>query len=433
MKLSSIYRSLQYPNYRLYFIGQSVSLIGTWMQRIAISWLVYRLTHSASMLGIVTFAGLIPTFLLSPYGGVITDRVDRFKILLATQIAAMIQASILAGIILAGYYNINVIIVLSVVLGIINAFDTPSRQSLVVSLVDDKTALPNAIALNSSMVHMARFIGPSIAGIIVAKFGEGICFLLNAVSFIAVIASLLLMKLKKEPIKKSGKKVWEDFAEGFVYLRQSVPLRRVIIMLGLISLIMMPFATLLPVFAKDIFKGDATTYGHINAVSGLGALIGTFYLATLKTSKFLSKILLIAAFIFGCGLILFSLSTNLYIALGCMVLAGFGMMLCIAAGNTFVQTNVSDQMRGRVMSFYAMAFFGMQPIGSLFVGVIAKYIGARTTLAIQGAAGVLIAIIFVPFLLKKKTAPASLTEIPTSPDGTAAIPSVPDTLKDKQG
>jgi len=403
MKLSSIYRSLQYPNYRLYFIGQSISLIGTWMQRIAISWLVYRITHSASMLGVVTFAGLIPTFILSPYGGVITDRVDRFKILLGTQIAAMIQASILAAIILAGYNNMNVIITLSVILGIINAFDTPSRQALVITLVDDKADLPNAIALNSSMVHMARFIGPSIAGIIVARFGEGICFLLNAASFIAVITCLLLMKIQKRPIKKSGKKVWEDFSEGFIYLKQSVPLRRVIIMLGLISLIMMPFSTLLPVFAKDIFKGDATTYGHINAVSGLGALIGTIYLATLKTSKFLSKLLLIAAAAFGCGLILFSFSTNLFVAFAFMTIAGFGMMLCIAAGNTFVQTNVSDQMRGRVMSFYAMAFFGMQPIGSLFVGIIAKHLGARTTLAWQGVAGILIAIIFIPFLLKKKT------------------------------
>jgi MFS family permease len=402
MNLTTIYRSLQYPNYRLYFIGQSISLIGTWMQRIAISWLVYRLTHSPSMLGIISFAQLIPTFLLSPYGGVVTDRFDRYKILLATQIASMIQAGLLTAAVMTKHYDMNVLIVLSVMLGIINAFDMPSRQSLVISLVDDKAALPNAIALNSSMVHMARFIGPSIAGIIVATYGEGICFLLNTISFIAVITCLLLMKIPKQVIKKSGKKVWEDFSEGFLYLSKSVPLRRVIIMLGLISLLMMPFTTLLPVFAKDIFNGDAATYGHINAVSGLGALVGTFYLATLKTSKYLTNILLIAISVFSAALIAFSFSGNLYVALAFMTFAGFGMMLCISAGNTFIQTNVSEQMRGRVMSFYAMAFFGMQPIGSLLVGIVAKHIGARHTLMIEGALGAIISIIFFPLLKGRK-------------------------------
>lgn len=407
MKIS-IYKSLQYPNYRLYFIGQSISLIGTWMERIATNWLVYLLTHSVFMLGVVVFASRIPTFILSPYGGVISDRMDRYKILLATQIASMIQAGVLATVVLTGHYNINVIIVLSVILGIINAFDMPSRQSLVVSLVDDKASLPNAIALNSSMVHMARFIGPSVAGIIVAKYGEGLCFLLNSLSYIAVIACLLRMKIPKRAIKKSGKKVWEDFGEGFSYLKKSVPLRRVIIMLGLISLIMTPFTTLLPVFAKDIFKGDAATYGHINAVSGLGALVGTLYLATLKTSKYMAKILLVAVSVFSLGLIAFSFSRHLYLAFAFMAFVGFGMMLCISGGNTFIQTNVTEQMRGRVMSFFAMAFFGMQPIGSLLVGLLARHIGSRYTLGIEGGLGVIIFIVFLPLLTGRRMTVSTL-------------------------
>ena len=409
MRLQQIYKSLKYPNYRLYFIGQSISLIGTWMQRMAVSWLVYRLTGSAFMLGMVTFAGQIPTFLLSPYGGVISDRYNRYKILLTTQIAAMVQAAALAAMVISGYYNMAAIIFLSVVLGIINAFDTPSRQSLLVELVEDKKDLPNAIALNSSVINLARLIGPTIAGAVLASMGEGVCFLLNAVSFIAVIVCLLLMKLPQEVYIKPVKNLWSDFRDGYDYLQRTYVLKNMILLLACISFLMMPYATLLPVVAKDFFNGDATTFGLLNGVTGLGALIGAFHLALLKPGKSLDKIVLGATIAFGISLLLFSITSYLPLALCIMTITGFGMMTCIAGGNTFIQTHVEDKMRGRVMSFYTMAFFGMQPFGSFLLGMVADYIGAGYTLALQGTAGLLIGVIFM-FRLYKNRLPASAKE-----------------------
>jgi len=400
MKLPPAFRSLQYPNYRLYFIGQSISLIGTWMQRMAMGWLVYRLTHSGFMLGIVSFAGLIPTFILSPYAGVITDRRDKYKLLLTTQIAAMIQASVLAIAVLSGYYNITLIIILSATLGIINTFDSPSRQSLMVKLVNDKKDIHNAIALNSSMVNMARLAGPVIAGIVLYQFGEGLCFLLNTLSFIAVITCLLLMKLPKHIYTKPTKNMWQEFHEGYVYLRNSPQLLRIIIMLGLLSLLLMPYATLLPIFAKDIFHGNAKTYTLLSACSGLGSLAGAYFLASRKTGHNLNRYILIASFFFGLGLFLFAVSTQLPLALFFIIVAGGGMMTCIAAGNTLVQTEVGDHMRGRVMSFYSMAFFGMQPIGSFFIGLLSDHIGARVTVGLQGCMGLVLAACFLPGLYK---------------------------------
>ena len=401
-RLSEVFRSLRYRNYKLYFIGQSISLVGTWMQRMAVSWLIYSLTHSSFMLGAAVFAGQIPSFVLSPYAGVITDKYNKYKILVITQIASMIQASILAFIVLTHQYNITAIFILSALLGIINAFDVPSRQSLINKLIDKKEDLPNAIALNSTMVNLARLLGPVAAGIVLAAFGEGICFLLNAVSFIAVIICLLYMHISYEPVEKSKNKIWEDFREGFIYLKNSRPLRRMIILLGLISLIMMPFSTLLPVFAKDIFKGNAGTFGLLNATLGAGALTGAFYLAAASTKRLRFKKILVAVFIFGSALLLFALTSIFPLALCFIALTGFGMMMCIAAGNTYLQTNVSDQMRGRVMSFYAMAFFGMQPVGSFLIGLLAEYTGAENTLKIEGIIGLLIAALFTRFALVKK-------------------------------
>jgi MFS family permease len=412
MNIQHIYRSLKYPNYRLYFIGQSISLIGTWMQRMAVSWLVYRLTGSALMLGIVTFASQIPTFLLSPYGGVVSDRYNRYKILLITQITAMIQASILAAMVLTGYYTIPAIILLSVMLGIINAFDTPSRQSLLIVLVEDKNDLPNAIALNSSVINLARLLGPTIAGAVLASMGEGVCFLLNAVSFIAVIICLLCMKLPQETYVKPVKNLWADFQEGYDYLKRTSALKNMILLLACISFLLMPFSTLLPVVAKEVFKGDATTFGLLNGITGLGALAGAFHLAVSKSGKSMNRVVLWAAFLYGVSLLLFASTTYLPVALLFMAMTGFGMMTCIAGGNTFLQTYVEDKMRGRVMSFYTMAFFGMQPFGSFLTGILADTIGARLTLAIQGAAGIGTAIVFLPLLLKKPilASPAVETE-----------------------
>jgi len=399
---TNVFRSLQYRNYKLYFIGQGISLIGTWMQRMAVSWLVYTLTHSAFMLGVVTFAGQIPSFILSPYAGVITDKYNKYHILLITQVAAMIQAGILATIVLTGHYNITAILTLSVMLGIINAFDVPSRQSMINNLIEKREDLPNAIALNSTMVNLARLLGPVAAGVILAEFGEGICFLLNAISFIAVIICLLYMRIPYEPVKKSNNNVWIDFKEGFIYLKNNAPIRRMIILLGLISLIMMPFSTLLPVFAKDVFKGNAGTFGLLNGTMGAGALTGALYLAASSSAKLKFKVVLFTIFLFGSSILLFACTTFLPLALFFIASTGIGMMMFMATGNTYLQTNVSDQMRGRVMSFYAMAFFGMMPIGSFFIGMLAEYTSAATTLKIEGITGILIATIFTRQVLVKR-------------------------------
>lgn len=377
----------------------------------AVSWLVYRLTGSAFMLGMVTFASQIPTFLLSPYGGVISDRYNRYKILLTTQIAAMIQAAALATMVLTGYYNIPSIILVSVILGIINAFDTPSRQSLLIVLVENKQDLPNAIALNSSVINLARLLGPTIAGAVLASMGEGVCFLLNAVSFIAVIICLLSMKLPQEVYVKPVKNLWADFREGYEYLKRTYALKNMILLLACISFLMMPFSTFLPVVAKDVFKGDATTFGLLNGVTGLGALIGAFHLALIKPGKSLDKVVLFAAVLYGVSLVLFATTTYLLLALFIMTITGFGMMTCIAGGNTFIQTHVEDKMRGRVMSFYSMAFFGMQPFGSFLLGIVADYIGARLTLALQGTLGIVTAIIFISMFYKKQSSDRLKNEV----------------------
>jgi MFS family permease len=404
--IKNIYKSLKHRNYRLFFLGQSISLIGTWMQRMAVSWLVYRTTESAFLLGVVSFATQFPTFLFGPYGGVMTDRYNRYKILLTTQFFALIQAAILAYIVLTEKFSIFHIIILSLMLGLINAFDTPSRQSLMFELVDNKEDLPNAIALNSSMVHLARLIGPAIAGVFLLKLGEGFCFLLNALSFIAVITSLLLMKipsLKKQinetsPGGKIKTTLWGDFWEGLNYLQKTPDLKIIIFRMALISLMVMPYTTLLPVFARDIFHGNSSTFAWLNSVTGLGALSGAFYLASLTDNSRFSKILIYLNFIFGLSLIIFSFTRVLPVALFFATLSGFGMMCQSTISNTIVQTTVSDKIRGRVMSFFSMSFFGMQPIGSFFIGLTSERIGAQSTVLIQGIACIIIGFIFLPYL-----------------------------------
>jgi MFS family permease len=285
MKLPSSLRALNYRNFRLFMGGQSISLVGTWMQRIAVSWLIYELTHSAFMLGLVAFAGQIPMLLLSPYAGAYVDRHSRYKTLLATQIASMIQAGLLALVVLTGYYNVTIIIILSIMLGVINAFDTPSRQSLMIVMVNEKKDLQNAIALNSSMVTLARLVGPAVAGILLSTVGEGICFLINFLSFIAVISSLLLMKITIPRRRKNEEPIWMNLKQGYHYLRRSPALKSVILMMALVSLLITPYSTLFPIYAKEVFNGDVTTFSWLSSISGLGALIGAGYLATLKTAK----------------------------------------------------------------------------------------------------------------------------------------------------
>jgi MFS family permease len=401
--LSSTFRSLRYYNYRLYFVGQSISLVGTWMERIAINWLVYSTTHSALMLGVVNFAGQIPTLLLSAYGGTISDRHNRYKILLTTQIAAMVQASIMATLVLLHIYNMPAIIALSICLGIINAFDTPSRQSLMIVLIEDKSYLQNAIALNSSMVNLARMLGPAAAGILLTTAGMGICFLLNALSFIAVIVSLLLMKLPSMDVKRSTESVWTGLKQGYNYLRQAEDIKLVILLMACTSLFVMPYSTLMPVFAKDIFHGDAGTYSLLNSISGVGSLMGAIYMASLKNTGNIKRIIIVACLMFSTGLGIFALCNNLWMALLFIMPAGAGAMMQIAGTNTFVQTNVSDEMRGRVISYYVMAFMGMQPLGSFLVGLGGHYAGPRVILFVQGLAGIVTAIVFA-ILFKRSAA-----------------------------
>ena len=402
MNLTAV-RALKYPNFRLYFSGQAVSLIGTWMQRMAVSWLVFRLTHSEFMLGLVVFAGQIPIMLLSPYGGALTDRHSRYKVLLFTQIASMIQAGLLAGVVLSGYHNITIIIILSVILGIINAFDTPARQSLMINLVDDKKDLPNAIALNSSMVTLARLLGPVAAGIILSSFGEGVCFAANFISFIAVIASLLLMKIKPEQRKPNKQDIWQGLRDGYSYLQHNAGIRSVILLMACTSFFVMPYSTLLPVFATNIFHGNVTTFSWLNAVSGLGALGGAIYMATLKPGKSLLKIIAYSSAQFSIGLILFALTGLFPLALCFIMAAEFGMLSQIAASNTYIQTHVDENMRGRVISYYVMAFQGMAPIGSLLIGFLAHYFGTPLIVIAEGIAGVIAVICFIPYLKKAGT------------------------------
>ena len=390
-----IFRALKYRNYRLYFGGQGISLIGTWMQRIAVSWLVYRLTDSVFLLGFVGFVTQIPTFLLGPVGGVAADRWNRYHILIATQILAMIQAMILAALVLTDTVAVWHIVVLGGLLGVINAFDTPSRQSLIVDMIESREDLGNAIALNSSMVNGARLLGPSIAGILIALFGEGVCFLTNGLSYIAVIAALLGMRFNIAERERSGRDVYGHFKEGFNYVFGFAPIRSVLILIALISLMGMPYTVLMPIFARDILHGGPHTLGFLMASAGAGALTGALYLASRRSVVGLGKIVPLAAAAFGAGLIFFSMSRSIWLSMGLLYFAGMGMMVQMAASNTILQTIVDDDKRGRVMSFYAMSFFGMVPLGNLLAGSLASSIGASWTIVLGGLSCMIGAAVFL--------------------------------------
>ncbi len=405
MKITFL-KAFQSWNYRLYFAGQSVSLIGTWMQRTSVYWLIYEMTQSSFMLGVAVFAAQFPSFLFSIAGGVIADRYNRYHVLLFTQIASLIQAVLLTTLVLLDSYEVWHILTLSVLLGIINAFDVPARQALVYDMVNNKEHLPNAIALNSSMVHTARLIGPAIAGLVLQQYGAATCFLINGVSFIAVLTSLLFMKLPPYKPREHTSNVITDLKEGFGYLKNTPSISMVMVMLACMSLVALPYITLRPIYAKDIFNGEASEFGYLNSFIGLGAVSGAFYLASLKAGSNLKKVLFFNTLIFGMGLIVFSHLTSLPIALVVIAITGFGMMSQTTISNTLIQTTVTPAMRGRVLSYYAMAFFGMQPIGGLLIGTLSHYVGAPNTLLIEGLATLLIALIFFPFLrrdlLKRK-------------------------------
>jgi MFS family permease len=377
-------RALRSRNYRLFFAGQSVSLIGTWMTRIATSWLVYRLTGSAVLLGVVAFAGQIPAFILGPVAGVWVDRWDRHRTLIATQVFSMLQSFALAGLTLASIITTSQIIWLAVAQGVINAFDMPARQAFVIQMVENREDLGNAIALNSSMVNGARLFGPAIGGVVIAAAGEGFCFLLDGISYFAVIASLLAMSVQAAP-PHPQRQLLDELSEGWRYVSGSVAIRSLLLLLGLISLVGMPYTVLMPIFASSVLGGGPNTLGFLMAATGVGALAGAVALAMRRSVLGLGRQIVVADAVFGASLIVFGLSQSLWLSIAVLAAAGYGMIQQMAGTNTILQTIVDEEKRGRVMSFYSMAFMGMAPFGSLLAGTLAARIGAQATVVISGA------------------------------------------------
>lgn len=382
--LKAMGRALLHRNYRLFFFGQGVSLIGTWLTRVATSWLVYRLTNSALMLGLVSFAGQIPTFLLAPFGGVLVDRWDRHRMLVITQALAMVQSALLAFFSLTHTITVTHVLALSAFQGVINAFDTPARQAFVVEMVEDRADLPNAIALNSSMVNAARLLGPSVAGVLIAAVGEGTCFLIDAISYLAVLASLLMMRLRPAAPTVARSRILVDLKEGLRYVASFAPIRAILLLLALVSLAGVPYAVLMPIFAARILGGGPHSLGLLMGASGIGAVAGALLLASRRSVLGLGRMLVIAGALFGAGLVAFSFSRWLPLSILLMVVVGGGMMVQMAASNTLLQTLVDEDKRGRVMSFYTMAFFGMAPFGSLVAGWLGARVGAPMTVRLGG-------------------------------------------------
>jgi MFS family permease len=375
-----ILRAFHYRNYRLYFFGQSLSLIGTWMQHTATAWLVYRLTGSALLLGVTGFAGQIPSFLLTPVAGVFADRLERRSLLLFTQILAMLQALVLAALVLTDTTRVWHIVALSFMLGLVNALDVPVRHSFVVDIVDNREDLGNAIAINSSMFHGSRLIGPAAAGILISHFGEGICFLLNALSFLAVIFALAAMRIKSRKKRPAANPVFRELRDGLDYAFASAPIKYILLLTGLVGLLGMSYTVLMPVFARDILGGGAQTLGFLMASSGLGAFAGTIFLAARREAEGLERVIYGAAILFFGGLVALSMSRILWFSVMCLLIAGFGIVVQVAACNTVLQTIVDEDKRGRIMSLFNMAFLGMAPFGSLLAGGVANGIGVSATL-----------------------------------------------------
>ncbi|MHB1241422.1 MAG: MFS transporter [Gammaproteobacteria bacterium] len=393
-RLSLLLRALRHRNYRLYFAGQSISLIGTWMTRLATSWLVWRLTRSADVLGLLGFVGQLPTFLLAPFAGVWVDRLNRHRLLIVTQALAMVESFVLAALALSGTIQVWQILVLQALQGGINAFDMPTRQALLVDLIEDRADLPNAVALNSSMVNAARLIGPSIAGLLIAWVGEGWCFLADGVSYLAVIASLLAMGVIARRPARSTHKVLHELRDAVRYVHGFAPIRAILLLLVLLGLVGMPYTVLLPVIAARTLHGGAHTLGFLMGAMGVGALAGALFLATRRTVLGLGRLIPLAAGTFGISLIALGLSRSLPLSLVLMAVTGVGFMIQMAASNTLVQVLVREEMRGRVMALYIMAFMGMTPFGSLLAGAIAARVGAPETVLGCGVICVIGAVVF---------------------------------------
>jgi MFS family permease len=397
-----MFKALKSKNFKLFFYGQSVSVVGTWMQKTAISWMVYSITGSVFLLGLATFLSMIPSLFLAPLAGSIIGRYDRHKAMLLLQSMAMMQAGALAILIYFKIYNINFILALSLIQGIINAFDMTCRQTMMIDIVDDKEDLPNAVALNSTLNNFARIAGPALAGIILHNYGEDICFIGNFLSYIPVLISLLMMKIKPH-IKAVDKfKMLEDFIEGFDYVKKEAEMAKMLLMLMCSSLFVISFNTLMPVFAKDIFSGNAQTFSWFESAAGIGSILSAIYLANLKKSDQMSKIMIAASLLLGFSIIILAYSNNLTVALICMALSGIGMMAQTSSINIYVQTQSAVNMRSRSISYYLMAYQGMIPVGSLIIGYVSHIIGTRHTVAIQGIICILSVIVYV-YYKKHKT------------------------------
>ena len=378
-------RALQHRNFRLFFGGQSISLIGTWITRVATSWLIYRLTGSELLLGVAGFAGQIPTLIITPFAGVLVDRHDRRRILLWTQAGSLVQSALLAVLTFTDIITVKQIIWLQVVQGVINSFDTPARQAFVSEMVEDRRDLPNAIALNSSMVNGTRIIGPSIGGLLIAAFGEGWCFATDAISYVAVIASIVAMRVRPRAHQEAAEMhLLEELHHGWKYVFHSIPIRSALLLVAIVSTAGTPYTVLMPAIAAQVLHGGPNTLGLLMTGTGVGALTGALYLAQRESVVGLGRIIMWASAVFGIGLVVFSLTTSLWPAFLVLAVAGCGFMIQLAATNTILQTIVEERLRGRVMSFYTMAFFGTVPIGSLLGGIMADHYGATRTVLVSG-------------------------------------------------
>lgn len=395
------FRAFRSFNYTLYFTGRSFSQFGTWMQRTAVMWVVYSLTDSPFMLGVTLFAEQFPAFLLFIFGGIAADRYDRYKIVKITQVAAMAQAGTLALLVFLGNYQVWEILALSGVLGVINAFDIPARQTLIHNVLDDSADLPNALALNSSMASVARLLGPALSGIILETLGAGICFFINALSFGAVILSLFFMKLPPFEPTVQKRNVRKELLEGFSYVKNTPSIGLIILTVGLIGLLIRPYDTLLPIFAKVVFEGNAAIYGYITAFIGVGAVMGTVYLASMRRMAKLKEILLIGIAVLSFGLLTFAASDSFPLSMVFAVVIGFGTIAQTTLGNIIVQSESAPEMRGRAISLMLMAMIGMVPLGSLLIGAVSEQIGAPAAMFCQGITGLCIALLFAWFLTKK--------------------------------
>jgi len=393
-RFHDLVRSLRHRNFQLFFSGQLISLIGTWMQNIAQAWLVYRLTGSSLLLGIVGFAGQIPIFLFAPIGGLAADRWNRHHVVIGTQVSSMILAFILAALTLFHVVQVWEIVVLAALLGVVNAFDVPARQSFLIEMVV-REDLMNAIALNSSMFNGARVIGPAIAGILVARIGEGWCFFANAVSYIAVIIGLLMMKLGPLRTASKDSSPFEHIAEGFRFVRRTKPILALVLLIGLVSLVAVPYSVLMPIFADRVLHSGAHGLGILMGATGIGALLGALTLAIRRGVQGLGRVVGLSAGGFGISLILFAFSRSLWLSVALLVPVGYGVMLQMSSSNTLIQAMVPDELRGRAMAMYTMMFMGMAPVGSLFAGALADKIGAPWTVAIGGLGAIAGAAVFL--------------------------------------